>query len=59
VESGEFGLVVECIHGAGAAVHEELDDTFYFGGVMESAIEIWRRFATRVLGKQVGERDAS
>ena len=40
VESGEFGLVVECIHGAGAAVHEELDDTFYFGRVMESAIEV-------------------
>jgi hypothetical protein len=34
----EFGLKVEGVHGAGPAVHEELDDTFYFGWMMESAI---------------------
>lgn len=40
VEPSEFGLKVEGVHGAGSAVHEELDDTFDFGGMMESAIEI-------------------
>jgi hypothetical protein len=51
VESGEFGFKVEGIHWAGSAVHEKLDDTFDFGGMMESAIEIRRRFAVRFLCK--------
>ena len=40
VESGEFRLVVEGVHWASSSVHKELNDTFDFGGVMESAIEI-------------------
>jgi hypothetical protein len=63
VPFGEFRLVVEGVHLAGAAVHEELDDAAGLGGVVEAAVE----FGPRIGGvgqqlmhaEQVGERDAA
>ena len=51
----ECGFVVERVHGAGAAVHEELDDAFDLGGVMDAAVEFgrWRR-AEGVEGEETG-----
>jgi len=61
VAFGKFGFVVEGIHLAGAAVHEELNDPFDFGGMMQTAVEFgFGEVGTEaIVCKKLGEGDAA
>src|SRR5262249_18498541 len=46
----QLGLVVERVHLAHAAVHEELNNAAGLGLMMQAAVELW--FRQRQIGKQ-------
>src|SRR5262249_38485784 len=53
-------LVVEGVHLAGAAVHEQLDDAACFGAMMDAAVQVGGRGgAVGVGGEEVGQGDAA
>ena len=58
---GERRLVVERVHLARAAVHEQLNDSFGLGRMMQAAVEIraWRRGELCFLAEELPERDAA
>src|SRR5207253_2368916 len=48
----EFRFVIERVHLARAAIHEELNDPFNFGWVMQTTIELRARSKGSISGKQ-------
>src|SRR5439155_3616252 len=49
----QFGLVIESIHLAGAAVHEELHDALDLRPMMEAAVELSPWFGRHSVRKQI------
>jgi hypothetical protein len=50
----EFGFVIEGVALAGATVHEELDDAFDFGAVVETAVEVGAGDGASIRGRDGG-----